>query len=595
MVERMGISSVVGLMLLVFVVVAVSFVIVTHSVVLNNIVRYLSQSTPNVILDVRAEYYTNMKELSLSITHKGGDSLDLRNVEIILQTNNGSKKLQIFNLGSGFESLKAYYYRLNTTATDPLSLNPDDIVFGDLVLSQDENSIDYHWGLGGPAGLSDYFGAEWIGKLYVPESGNYTFYLTSDDGSWLWIDGKLVINNGGLHGDTTKSSKIYLNAGTHLIKVKMFEWTGYATCVLTWSYDGQIQQKVITKVAQTAKTVLTALDSVNIHLSNVTISTPSIYLKIIYIPTHSILFEKEIFVQKEVKPMLKGLVAYYYTDENWGKLAKVRVEDRIWYADDQSGWSSDIPNWPYPIIGKTDVFSVKWVGYLYVPSTGYYTFYLTSDDGSWLYIDNELIIDNGGLHGPIEKSATVYLTEGYHKIEVDYFENYGGAVIHLEWEKVVNQQPTKSFLYANWTAYYYTDENWQNLGYIAHYYNGRIRFADLNSGYPSDVYNWPVPYIGKSDQFSVIFTANVYLPEDDYTFYLTSDDGSWLYIDGNLVIDNGGLHPPQEEYSGIHLNAGIHHFEVKMFEHYGGAVVYLEYAKGVAIVRTPVDQFYHTQ
>ena len=67
-------------------------------------------------------------------------------------------------------------------------------------------------------------------------------------------------------------------------------------------------------------------------------------------------------------------------------------------------------------------FSTEWTGYITVPTTGTYTFILTSDDGSWLYIDGSQIIDNGGAHAPLGVSGTVDLTAGQHTIEVDYYE-----------------------------------------------------------------------------------------------------------------------------------------------------------------------------
>jgi hypothetical protein len=215
--------------------------VLTHPAILH----HLTEATPNVVLDVQAKYYTNTKEFLLTLTHKGGDPLDLRNIEIALQTESEYKRFQVFKLGEGFTSLKAYYYRLNKTATNPGSSNPDDIVFDDLVLSQYEDSINYHWGLGGPAGLSNYFGVEWVGELYVPESGNYTFYLTSDDGSWLYIDGNLIIDNGGLHPPKEKYSGLHLKSGIHHFEVRMFEHYGGAVIYLEYARGVALGRKPV--------------------------------------------------------------------------------------------------------------------------------------------------------------------------------------------------------------------------------------------------------------------------------------------------------------------------------------------------------------
>lgn len=83
--------------------------------------------------------------------------------------------------------------------------------------------------------------------------------------------------------------------------------------------------------------------------------------------------------------------------------------------------------------GPGDHFAVRYEGDFETSTTGDYTFNLKSDDGSRLFIDGKQIIDNDGLHGVVEKSATVSLDAGSHKIELIYFERGGGAVVDLDW------------------------------------------------------------------------------------------------------------------------------------------------------------------
>ena len=47
---------------------------------------------------------------------------------------------------------------------------------------------------------------------------------------------------------------------------------------------------------------------------------------------------------------------------------------------------------------RTEYFALRFTGYISVPSDGTYTFYLGSDDGSHLYINDNLIVDNDGAH-----------------------------------------------------------------------------------------------------------------------------------------------------------------------------------------------------
>lgn len=73
-----------------------------------------------------------------------------------------------------------------------------------------------------------------------------------------------------------------------------------------------------------------------------------------------------------------------------------------------------------------DYFGFVFEGFINIPESGNYTFYTSSDDGSRLFIDDLTIVDNDGLHGIQEKSGSVCLAKGYHKLKVEYFEKTGG-------------------------------------------------------------------------------------------------------------------------------------------------------------------------
>ncbi len=71
--------------------------------------------------------------------------------------------------------------------------------------------------------LQDGFGLEFNGYYKAPKDGLYYFTTVSDDGSCLYIDGKLVVNNDGAHSARPKSGYAALEAGLHQIKVLYFE------------------------------------------------------------------------------------------------------------------------------------------------------------------------------------------------------------------------------------------------------------------------------------------------------------------------------------------------------------------------------------
>ncbi len=71
-------------------------------------------------------------------------------------------------------------------------------------------------------------------------------------------------------------------------------------------------------------------------------------------------------------------------------------------------------------------FGADITGCINVPTTGSYLFTLDSSDGSLLFIDSVLVINNGGLHGPNPVSGTAGLTAGQHSFEVQFWRAFGG-------------------------------------------------------------------------------------------------------------------------------------------------------------------------
>jgi len=83
-----------------------------------------------------------------------------------------------------------------------------------------DTGFDWH-----PFGLFE-FGADITGVLNVAVGGTYTFTLDSDDGSLLFIDGNLIVDNGDPHGEQSVSGDATLSAGFHCFEVQFFECCG---------------------------------------------------------------------------------------------------------------------------------------------------------------------------------------------------------------------------------------------------------------------------------------------------------------------------------------------------------------------------------
>ncbi len=87
---------------------------------------------------------------------------------------------------------------------------------------------------------------------------------------------------------------------------------------------------------------------------------------------------------------------------------------------------------PFGPFGMRDEFAASFRGCIKIGIPGTYTFYLTSDDGSKMWMGGVQLIDNDGVHAARERSANVTLAEGWYSLRVDYFELTGPATLRLE-------------------------------------------------------------------------------------------------------------------------------------------------------------------
>lgn len=98
--------------------------------------------------------------------------------------------------------------------------------------------------------------------------------------------------------------------------------------------------------------------------------------------------------------------------------------------------SATTPGIELPAKCATEKCCAVWTGYLDIPATGGYQFWLESDDGSLLSIDSETVVDNDGDHGMTEKTGLAYLQKGWHGFRVAYFNSGGAGGLKVRWAPV---------------------------------------------------------------------------------------------------------------------------------------------------------------
>lgn len=255
----------------------------------------------------------------------------------------------------------------------------------DSVVMKNEGTgyLDHNWGNGGPGwGLpSDHFSTQYERFIYF-DCGVYRLHLKSDDGSRLTIDGNIIPEFD--HWSTNvwdTTADIALQTGSHEFKVEQFENGGGANIYLDWSL-----------VSQCAPT-----------------PTPA------------------------TCPIITEWEGEYWNNETLSGDFSLCKND----PDINFDWQSESPSQAI----QADHFSVRWTRTIYF-TEGSYIFDIFHDDGAKLYIDDNLIFSNWCDNCRQTDSISTSLTEGYHDIKMEMWDNIGWAGAVLTWRLEATSTPT---------------------------------------------------------------------------------------------------------------------------------------------------------
>jgi hypothetical protein len=244
-----------------------------------------------------------------------------------------------------------------------------------------------------------------------------------------------------------------------------------------------------------------------------------------------------------------------------GNPVLVRCEGVPGYDWGWGGPGNGVPN---------DNFSVRWTGTFSFEGAEY-RFMLTGDDGVRLDVDGARLIDAYRDQPPTEYAATRTMSAGNHQLRLEFYENGGGAVAKLRWEK--NSQQTNpgpgSCPTGQFRAEYFNNR----------YLSGNPVFVRCE-GVPN--YDWGGGGPGNgvpNDNFSVRWTGTFGFDSAEYRFILTGDDGIRLDVDGSRLIDAWRDQAPTEYAGTRFLSGGNHQLRMEFYENGGGAVARLRWEK----------------
>ena len=255
--------------------------------------------------------------------------------------------------------------------------------------SLDTTALAFDWGGGGPSGTApDTFSIRWKGT-FTFSAGTYLFTVGADDGVRLKIDGITQIDDWSDHAYRESSQSVALTGGPHLIEVEYFENLAGPG----WRCGGH-RLAAARPATPPSSGPISSVGCVydNTALAGAPQTTA---------PAGPTL----------TSPVPSSTTALAF---DWGG----------------GGPSGTAP----------DTFSIRWKG-TFTFSAGTYLFTVGADDGVRLKIDGITQIDDWSDHAYRESSQSVTLTGGPHLIEVEYFENFGGARVEVRWQGSGGNQP----------------------------------------------------------------------------------------------------------------------------------------------------------
>ncbi len=115
-------------------------------------------------------------------------------------------------------------------------------------------------------------------------------------------------------------------------------------------------------------------------------------------------------------------------------VSPANLEHTTYTINYQDGQANNFPSGADGASPDWNNFAGNYTGYLWISSEGNYRFTAYSDDGTWLWINNTLVIENGGDHSYRNITAHTYLKEGIHPMRLVYYEHGGKGQVRFYWK-----------------------------------------------------------------------------------------------------------------------------------------------------------------
>jgi LysM repeat protein len=257
-------------------------------------------------------------------------------------------------------------------------------------VTRDDGSINFDWGWGSPAsGMpADSFSVRWTGTFGF-SGDDYRFYAKVDDGVRVYVDDECIIDGWRDGGLRTYSADWPMAAGNHAIKVEYYDRIQVARIYVWW------------------------------HQVSAPTSTPG--------PTGTPGPSPTPTPTPTATPVPdSGWLGEFYNNESLEGSPATTTHDP-WIGFD---WGADSP---IPGVVWSEQFSVRWTTHLSL-KTDHYRFCVMSDDGARIRVGGTLVVDEWRANNGIAYCGSYWAETGVYKVEVEYYEHGGEALIYVWWE-----------------------------------------------------------------------------------------------------------------------------------------------------------------
>lgn len=400
------------------------------------------------------------------------------------------------------------------------------------------------------------FVAVFYGQTMIQTGGEYTWCTRSSDGSELYINDALFVNNKGRHSDKKVCGKKRVPRGLVKVEARVFSSSG--TPIIHVMYDGPDTQK----------------NSKLMRSKDATKVAPK------HRPTKSNWFMR-----------------IYKSSKELSSIPEVSTLKLLGEAEEIATISFSNMYGLRKLVPETPSANFMWViyGSLKIQQKGEYEFCSTSDDGSRIILDNYLVVDNDGLHGALRRCASRVMDKGSYPVEVEGFQRGGGVYQTVTYRgpdtgnarllmrsvgdgagEAPAPRPPSS-----WTLRMYSSHSpltsVPNLAFCEFVEETQVSFVDFDSW--ADFKTSIGAKMPSKSNYVYAAYGNVKIGTAGlYTFCTTSSDGSLLYVDGVQAVNNDGLHARGEKCGQVKLEEGLRKLLVEGFKQFGDAYVRATYS-----------------